>query len=145
MEREKLEYLRDVVMPHVRKMPTIEDWNNDDDDTLSLDSAVLNFDEYQEYGRETSKPVSDAFDCGLEGCLAGWYRWLAIRDRKIEDWELSDFQYDELAYHFGIDEKDAIRLFTSSGSGIETVKNAGHETRRVLAARATYLDELLAE
>ena len=144
MERENLEYLRDVVIPFVATMPTWEEWLAPDSD-LPSDSAVLNFGDFQDHHRATDKPISGAFECGLEGCLAGWYRWLAIRDRRIEDWEVADFNYNDLGEHFGISDEQAMLLFSSSGAGIEFARDTKPPaTRAVLAARARYLDKLLA-
>jgi len=142
MQQKNLKYLRDVVIPHLRTMPTVEEWK-DSDGGLPHSSAILDFDTYQEVGHKTGNPISAAYNCGLEGCLAGWYRWMAIQDKHIETVDLPDFNYEQLGDHFGIYEHEARSLFESAGDGIEQDRHI--DTRKILEARANYIDQLLAE
>ena len=144
MNREKLEYLQKIVMPHVASMTTCEDWRNaeEDDEGLPLNTAVFNLDTYIETDRKSGSPISDAYDCGYTGCLAGWYKLLAVRDNLIEEDILPDFDSYGLADHFDIPIEDSIRLFTTLGAGAE---EAFSDTEEALHARIEYLNELLAK
>jgi len=94
----RLKYLRDVVIPHLEDMPTIEDVVDNYlisvcEDEIEIDyetisnraievqrkkegTAILNFNTYIDNNTPAGfepLPVSKNYDCSREGCLAGWY------------------------------------------------------------------------
>ncbi len=146
MNTERLTYLQDVVFPHVETMPTVRRWNSGE---LKDDTAVLDFGSYIDNARANGKPVSKKYDCGVRGCLAGWYRMLAQEDDRIGEDDLNGFVLTELAEHFGIAYDDAAALFAGMGGGIEgeinTIDRDNDGTKVTLAARKIYLEDLLAQ
>ena len=105
---ERLKYLRDVVIPHLEEMPTIEDVVDNylisvcedeievDYETISNRAteiqrkkegvAILNFNTYMDNNTPAGfepLPVSKDYDCSREGCLAGWY----VMMRQEEDYK----------------------------------------------------------
>ncbi len=152
MERENLEYLRDVVIPHCENMETIEHWRERYSAagglcTLTVAScAIFNLGTYTESNRATGKPISKHYDCGLEGCLAGWYKFLS--DRDLRDTEgLGNWDQDALAHHFGISNASTSALFETRGAGAERQNDSGYEaadTMKALQIRKSYLEAMLA-
>ncbi|MEE9383207.1 MAG: hypothetical protein V3V08_07320 [Nannocystaceae bacterium] len=150
MERERLHYLRTVVIPHIEKMDRIEQWLTSAGERRPNAEiggrAILNFNWYLDEDRETGKPISTDYNCGLEGCLAGWYKLLAERDKQIPEGALPSYGIFTLADHFGIDSDAAEALFGGTGSGAERHGYLGHPytTEGALEARTAYLDTILA-
>jgi len=143
MNTDRLEFLSEVVMPHVQAMTTLEKWNRD-----IAGCAVMDFNSYIDNTHATGKPVSKQYDCGMRGCLAGWYRMMAREDERIGPYDLDGFALSELAEHFGIEHTQAVCLFAGLGGGYENdgIENEEHsyDTTEALEARARYLEELLA-
>ena len=146
MEIERLKYLRDTVIPHIEGMPVIEDWLDENNQRKANGAigeyAVLNFGWYCELDRATGKPVSERYDCGMEACLAGWYKLLGQRDKVVGKGELEEFSPYELADHFGLLHCVVLDLFGSTGDGAE--RDSTSDTKEILAIRKKYLDELIA-
>jgi len=97
----RLKYLRDVVIPHLEGMPTIEDVVDNYlisvcEDEIEIEyetisnratevmrkkegTAILNFNCYLDNNTPIGfdpLPVSKNYDCSREGCLVGWYVYI---------------------------------------------------------------------
>ncbi len=141
LNRERLGYLLDTVVPHLETMVPVEKWRNE---RMAPGCALLDFDSYMDGSQSTGKPVSKKYDCGMRGCFAGWYRLLAEEDGRIGDFDLASFSLSNLAEHFGIEFNQAIHLFAGLHGGIEgDVTYKTEATREALAARKDYLTEIL--
>lgn len=151
MNLDRLDYLLRTVYPHVEKMETVDGYQNGGAGIR----AIFNLSVYQGDSRATGEPITDAYNCGMEGCVAGWYVMLAERDGVIdaEDSEaLSGWDLAELAFHFGIEHHQAAALFESRGRGAEThddyyieYSDSDSRTRTgaALASRKSYLEEMI--
>lgn len=126
-----LEYLQKTVVPHLERMPTKEDYHSVMSDTsmnskvrnfLQRTMAFLNFGDYvKDIGRR-HRPITDDYNCGRHGCLAGWYVMMSKEDERISETEqtrLNGFSTEKLGIHFGISELQADRLFSTLGGGCE--------------------------
>lgn len=177
---DRLKLLRDVTIPHLRNMPKAEEFYtiieydgeefefygsyNGSDKT---NSAILNFNCYIEDNRgfkkeeNLSREISDKYDCGYEGCLAGWHFLLQEQAGAPESELVKNYSVEALAEHFDISRSEAMNLFSSAGLGVEdgislvdyTSPNGYTEsfdadmhevTSDILEERAGYLDRLIA-
>ncbi len=142
-------FLLNEVFPHLKDMPKRTDLTSDE--VHRYTSAVLDFNTYCDRGGKARCEISKKYDCGFVGCLGGWYYMLA------EDWghivpeenhEVSSFDFDYLADHFGIESFQAAKLFGSHGNGAEEneFNDPGSVTiSSVLRSRKKYLTELMVE
>jgi len=147
MNTKRLGYLLETVIDHVEGMEVIDDYRNEfgdrkDDDVIG-GCALLNFNWFVERNRATGVAISKDYDCGMEACLAGWYKLLAQQDGLIDDDDpdLYDFDFIGLAAHFGISDDDSKALFETAGRGAEDMDTRG--TARILAARKQHLEGML--
>lgn len=109
--RENRKYLHDVVFPHLKNMPTQYDSCN------IGNPALLDFDVYIfNHSRLNTDDITDEYNCGRKGCLAGWYVMLSDRDKRINVDDRRRIQgYDlySLANHFDLDLPTARQLFAA--------------------------------
>ncbi len=185
-----LRFLRNTVLPHLKEMPTIdecaigveienkEEWEHfyefgETDMACDLDidyivepevkrdRAIFNLNTYISNTRTNENPVSDKYNCGREGCLAGWY---AILGKELqsdhlpflsltEQGQVGSYDISMLSHHFGILRTETNNLFGSLGKGIEGFPSdhfdengegdTSHDLNKdALEARAQYLDKL---
>lgn len=178
---ERMRFLRNEVLPHLKEMPTIDQytthvevedkdlWQDREfcgDNNLEIeytvrasakgDKAIFNLNTYINIARENENKISDKYNCGREGCFAGWYSLLGDNRAFLsltEADEVSEYEIYKLARHFGITRDEANMLFSSLGKGIEGFPDddfdqygemcTSHDlTKEALKARAEYLDEL---
>lgn len=146
---DRLYYLRDVVMPYLENMPTIEDVTDhaqlsgteheqgyEPDYELEYYAksnglerkqgvAVLNFNAYCQnntpLGFEQVEST-EKYNCSREGCLAGWYVFMRDQDKTMDEavlGRIADYSITRLAEHFNINSGAAQMLFGSLLKGCE--------------------------
>lgn len=115
---ENLKYLIETVVPFIEKI------EEHDDGTGTC--TTLNFDEYffkPNYGPAAGRKISKKYDCGRQGCLAGWYVMMSEQDKRLTERQLAvllnGFSENALSEHFGIEYRDAAALFGGIGDGEE--------------------------
>lgn len=145
-KKQNRDYLRDTVIPHVREMARrqenrmvqelgtcyidpselIDDLNRDPEgcEYDAKKPAVLNFGVYDKIYAKNCNIINDQYDCGREGCLAGWYVMMSEQQRRFQPWDpqwtgIKKFSTHALAKHFNISFCEAHDLFGSTGEGAE--------------------------
>jgi hypothetical protein len=139
-KRQNREYLRNEVIPHVRKMAERQelrmlkelgtcyiDPGSLIDEVPHADGdrpAVLNFGIYEQIYAKNCNIIDDEYNCGRTGCLAGWYLMMSEQDRRFIPWDpqwlmIKSFDTRRLAQHFNISHHEALDLFGSTGEGVE--------------------------
>ena len=139
--RQHRKFLHNVVLPHLEGMAIPEDG---DDENLPANCAILNLNEYTKGGLNPSE-VSSKYNCGREGCFAGWYTFISDKYKRLsiaEQSQLEDYDEDNLAGHFGITQDDASDIFSPYGGGVEN-KLAEFDTRVALVARGKKLKSIM--
>jgi len=118
--------------------------------------AVLNLNTYASHNRSTGELITDKYNCGREGCFAGWYYLLGKQEEFLNEAEcktVGSYDLHALAQHFGIRYSDSRELFSSLGKGAEGFPEDVFDeegvacadcdiTREALKARGEYLDEV---
>jgi len=147
--RQNREYLRDVVLPHLKDMWSAQAKRmlrimgteyDDPDDFLGMHQmrfqegvldddveapAGLDFSMYQRIYKKNCNIITDQHNCGRTGCFAGWYAMMSDQQRRFIPWDptwtsiMEDFDTKALARHFGIGHSQAHDLFASIGEGVE--------------------------
>ncbi len=153
-KQQNREYLRDVVIPHVREMAKrqeirmlrelgtayidpseLVDEVERDPEICTYEAkkpAVLNFGIYDQVYSKNCNIINDKFDCGRTGCLAGWYLMMSEQQRRFQPWDpewtmIKGFNTHDLAKHFNISFRDSHDLFGSTGEGVERTSLEGAE------------------
>lgn len=167
---ENLKYLQDVVIPFVELMPQNEDNPAAGRACFDLNSYIgirgLSGNDnavgtriYPEAGA-----ISEKYNCGYVGCLAGWYALMSNQDKRLlpdEQRRLDHFNHDLLAEHFGVTSGEIFALFGTRNCGIELVNavetgvyedkydanenmdSDGHSNLDCLHERAVLLDDII--
>jgi len=144
-KKQNREYLRDTVIPHVREVAKRQEIrmlrelgtayidpselvdNLDCEEEGAYDAekpAILNFGIYDKVYSKNCNIINDEYNCGREGCLAGWYLMMSEQQRRFQPWDpqwtsIQGFSTHDLAKHFNISFHDAHELFGSTGEGVE--------------------------
>jgi len=146
-KQQNREYLRDVVIPHVREIAKlqeirmlrtlgtaytvpdnlIDEVQNEEDGQSEFKAkhpAILDFATYDMIYEKNCNIINDKHDCGRKGCLAGWYLMMSEQDRRFIPWDpqytsIKGFSTHDLARHFNISHSEAMDLFGSTGEGVE--------------------------
>lgn len=148
-------YLLNRVIPHLEKMPEV------DITTLSFSDrknvAVFNLDAYAEnhrYDADAPCAITNEYNCGREGCLAGWYLMMSVQDERLtgeEHRRIRGYDAEGLGEHFGLPGEAFTQgrlLFAALGSGVERRTRAddhGLNTKAALDKRKQYLLTLMTE
>lgn len=140
-------FLYKTVFPFLQKMPTVEDQQKG----LVAENgiAICNLSHYIDHhdNRTAHEEISQEYNCGRDGCLAGWYVMLSDRDNRFgpcERNEVAAYDNGDLARHFGIGgHNEGELLFSTRGSGVE---ESNSTTRKALRARKrqlrTFMEDL---
>lgn len=183
-KKQNRDYLQNEVIPHVRKMAQRQEQrmleklgtsytSPDELITCYADkretSAILNFGLYEQIYAKNCNIINDKYNCGRQGCLAGWYLMMSEQDRRFIPWDpqwtsIKQFDTRKLARHFNISNTEAHDLFGSTGEGVERDSLEGREGEyddngdsigieeiaiseltqgEILEMRADYLDHLI--
>jgi hypothetical protein len=138
-KQQNREYLRDVVIPHVREVAKRQELMMlktlgtsyidpselvDNLDPEDMKPAILNFGIYDKVYAKNCNIINDNYDCGREGCLAGWYLMMSEQQRRFVPWDpqwtsIKEFGTHALAKHFNISFSESHDLFGSTGEGVE--------------------------
>lgn len=107
-------FLYETVIPFIKNMPA-------DDECYIEGAATLNFNTYvSEHDRHTACEITDQYNCGRKGCLAGWYLMLSDRENRLLERErdkIDHFNVQALSTHFGIPHREASNLFSGKSPG----------------------------
>lgn len=188
-KKQNRDYLRDKVIPHVREVAQrqelrmlrelgtaytdpanlIDNLGHEHEEWEAEKPAALNFAVYDKIYAKNCNIINDKYDCGREGCLAGWYLMMSEQDRRFIPWDpqwksIARFDIGDLARHFNISKAEAHDLFGSTGEGIERQSLETYEDEydengyemgieeiavaeltqgEILEQRADYLNEIL--
>ena len=151
------------------EIENVEDWEasgGDEDCDLDInydidfeqqeDKAIFNLNTYMANSRATGARITNEYDCGREGCFAGWYCMMGREKGFLDDHESREvalYNIQLLSRHFGIAGGEALMLFSSLGKGAEGFPSDEFDefgqgigkrdlNADALAARSDYLDSL---
>lgn len=124
-----LRYLQETVVPFIEKMPQVEDSPGSNQACFDLNAYIgtrscLRPSMKPDGRRAFPEKISDKYDCGFVGCLAGWYVMMSRQDGRIDNGvlkSLEHFQQNALADHFDIEEAEVYALFGTRNCGVELI------------------------